>query len=177
MLILWPLVAAAALSISRPSSRRPRPGTIPRTGRPTTAVLDAQSSLLPLYYTLFGAIIAFGIGKVGAYANYFLEFYAGLIWLAAIRDRLTTDDTTTDDRRLIVSILARYPRWFSVLGSRSGTLGWFSVLVPLLVIGALLRYYPTLERDLPEALPASSRRPQPAARRLRPVWCLAGSRA
>src|SRR5439155_8129029 len=40
-------------------------------------------TLLPLYYTLFGASAAFGVGKVGAYTNYFLEFYAGLIWLAA----------------------------------------------------------------------------------------------
>jgi hypothetical protein len=38
---------------------------------------------LPLYYTLFGLITAFGVGKYGAYANYFLEAYAGLFWLAA----------------------------------------------------------------------------------------------
>ncbi|HEX9373165.1 MAG TPA: hypothetical protein VF897_19285, partial [Roseiflexaceae bacterium] len=76
MLILWPMIAAATL------------GFLVR--RPTTAVLDAQFSLLPLYYTLFGAITAFGIGKVGAYTNYFLEFYAGLIWLAASAIRPTT---------------------------------------------------------------------------------------
>jgi hypothetical protein len=71
-------------------------------------------------------IVAFGVGKVGAYSNYFLEFYAGLIWLAA---SATTDDRrpTTDDRR---------PKLFSILNSQ------FSILIILLVIGSLLRYYP-----------------------------------
>src|SRR6185436_3345577 len=67
MLILWPLVAAGALSCVWKRCR------------------DAKFcvSTAPIYYTLFGAIVAIGVGKVGAYANYFLEFYVGLIWLAA----------------------------------------------------------------------------------------------
>ncbi|MDZ4718143.1 MAG: DUF2029 domain-containing protein [Roseiflexaceae bacterium] len=39
--------------------------------------------LLPGYYTLFGLMTAFGVGKLGAYSNYFLEAYAGLFWLVA----------------------------------------------------------------------------------------------
>ncbi|MFN8567698.1 MAG: hypothetical protein U0Z44_09300 [Kouleothrix sp.] len=49
----------------------------------------APGSTLPaIYYTAVGAVVAYGVGKVGAYANYFLELYAGLIWLAAIATRL-----------------------------------------------------------------------------------------
>src|SRR5205823_6977728 len=51
--------------------------------------------LLPLFYTIFGALTALGVGKVGAYVNYFLEFYAGLIWLAAL---ITTTETTTENQ-------------------------------------------------------------------------------
>jgi hypothetical protein len=39
---------------------------------------------LPLLYTLGGVITALGVGKVGAYSNYFLELYAGLIWLIVL---------------------------------------------------------------------------------------------
>ncbi len=38
--------------------------------------------LLPIFYTLGGIVTALGVGKVGAYTNYFLELYAGLIWMA-----------------------------------------------------------------------------------------------
>lgn len=34
-----------------------------------------------LAYLLAGTLGAIGVGKVGAYANYFFEWYAGLIWL------------------------------------------------------------------------------------------------
>jgi hypothetical protein len=40
--------------------------------------------LLPLLYTAGGAVVAVGVGKVGAYANYFLECYAGLVWLVCV---------------------------------------------------------------------------------------------
>jgi 4-amino-4-deoxy-L-arabinose transferase-like glycosyltransferase len=40
-----------------------------------------QPLALPLLYTLLGVVTAAGVGKVGAYSNYFLELYAGLIWL------------------------------------------------------------------------------------------------
>lgn len=36
---------------------------------------------LPLLYTLAAVLPAIGVGKVGAYANYFLELYAGLVWI------------------------------------------------------------------------------------------------
>ncbi|NTW04146.1 MAG: hypothetical protein HGA19_23225, partial [Oscillochloris sp.] len=38
---------------------------------------------LALLYTLAGALTAVGVGKVGAYSNYFLELYAGLVWMIA----------------------------------------------------------------------------------------------
>jgi hypothetical protein len=38
---------------------------------------------LPYLYTLIALALAIGVGKVGAYANYFLEMYAGLIWIIA----------------------------------------------------------------------------------------------
>ncbi|MFM7679311.1 MAG: glycosyltransferase 87 family protein [Roseiflexaceae bacterium] len=39
------------------------------------------STTMAIAYTIGGIIIGIGIGKVGAYANYFLEWYAGMIWL------------------------------------------------------------------------------------------------
>ncbi|NJN65311.1 MAG: hypothetical protein HC884_00660 [Chloroflexaceae bacterium] len=39
--------------------------------------------VLPALYTLAGGVLAIGVGKVGAYTNYFLECYAGLVWLVA----------------------------------------------------------------------------------------------
>ena len=45
---------------------------------------DRAGTSLALLYTLVGAIAAFGVGKVGAYANYFLEMQAGLVWLVAL---------------------------------------------------------------------------------------------
>jgi hypothetical protein len=125
MLILWPLVAAAGLSIVwQLFCREPRT----ENQEPLRPVLGSQFSvLLALYYTIFGAIVALGVGKVGAYANYFLEFYAGLIWLVAAA---TTDDRrpTTDNRQRTTL--------FSILNSQ------FSTLIMLLMIGGLLRYYP-----------------------------------
>ncbi len=40
-------------------------------------------AMLALLYTAGGVVTAIGVGKVGAYSNYFLELYAGLVWLAA----------------------------------------------------------------------------------------------
>ncbi len=80
--ILWPfwigaacaaafLLAHAAPDASNRLLSTPPSGSMPAHG------------LLPVVYTCFGAYVAFGVGKVGAYANYFLEFYAGAIWLIA----------------------------------------------------------------------------------------------
>jgi hypothetical protein len=62
----WPLMLAALLALAA-HLRSPPPAL-----------------LLPLFYTLAGALVAAGVGKVGAYANYFLEFYAGLVWLVCL---------------------------------------------------------------------------------------------
>ncbi len=46
---------------------------------------ERRKMLLPaLTYTLAGTLGAIGVGKVGAYANYFFEWYAGLIWLCGL---------------------------------------------------------------------------------------------
>ncbi len=127
MLILWPLVAAATLSVVWQLSYRE-----PRTANqepPDTVLGSRFSVLLPLYYTLFGAIVAFGVGKVGAYTNYFLEFYAGLIWLAACG----AGRWTIDDRRTIVDRLSSIVDRLSSIAP---------TLVVALVLGSLLRYYP-----------------------------------
>lgn len=69
----WALVGLALLAV----------GLIWRTEQKhTTAGRDWL--ILPLLYTLGGVITALGVGKVGAYSNYFLELYAGLIWLICV---------------------------------------------------------------------------------------------
>jgi hypothetical protein len=70
-------VFAAALILMRGARRKTRQSNVP----PPPA--ETVYALLPIVYTCFGAYVAFGVGKVGAYANYFLEFYAGAIWLIA----------------------------------------------------------------------------------------------
>jgi hypothetical protein len=127
--ILWPLVAAAVVSaLVQVATRDWRLGI----GDPDTNIQSPIANLLlPLYYTLFGAMTAYGVGKVGAYTNYFLEFYAGLIWLAA----LVTRRWTTDDRR-----------WFEARGLSSIVYGLSSIaplLIAILVAAGLLRYYPS----------------------------------
>lgn len=86
--ILWPLVGAGMLGgLFGLLERAPRTRHL----EPATRNLELGTRptiFLPIYYTLFGAVVAYGVGKVGAYANYFLELYAGLIWLAAIATRL-----------------------------------------------------------------------------------------
>jgi hypothetical protein len=39
---------------------------------------------MAIAYTIGGMVVGVGIGKVGAYANYFLEWYAGMVWLLTI---------------------------------------------------------------------------------------------
>ena len=62
----WPLLLAVVISITW-----------------AVWIRRGKRLLLPGLYTLLGAVTAAGVGKVGAYSNYFLELYAGLIWLAA----------------------------------------------------------------------------------------------
>ncbi|MCG8349775.1 MAG: hypothetical protein MI924_18580 [Chloroflexales bacterium] len=63
----WPLaLAATGIAIRIALDQRP------------------QRVVMPLLYTAFGVVTAIGVGKVGAYSNYFLELYAGLIWLIGL---------------------------------------------------------------------------------------------
>ncbi|HEU5103803.1 MAG TPA: DUF2029 domain-containing protein, partial [Roseiflexaceae bacterium] len=136
MLILWPLVAAAALSALFCLFDRQAGTQNQESGcdavQPIPVVLGSRLSvLMALYYTLFGAFVAFGVGKVGAYTNYFLEFYAGLVWLAANAvGRLMMHDGRSIRQAKSSSIVYHL--------SSAG-----SALVVLLVIGGLVRYYPT----------------------------------
>ncbi len=66
LILRWPLALAALLVIAWSRWRR-----------------RGDALLLASLYTLLGAVTAAGVGKVGAYSNYFLELYAGLIWLVA----------------------------------------------------------------------------------------------
>ncbi len=71
--------------------------------------------LLPLLYTLGGVLTAIGVGKVGAYSNYFLELYAGLVWLIVIGAQLyplcvrQLRPTQWPIGLLLVAALALYP--------------------------------------------------------------------
>ncbi|NOK58506.1 MAG: hypothetical protein GFH27_549279n312 [Chloroflexi bacterium AL-W] len=120
--IHWPLIVAALISAGIASISRIN-------GTASKAVTVSITILLPLYYVLFGAMTALGVGKVGAYTNYFLEFYAGLIWLAACiaNDALTQDHPSPQRKQLIWHWVVVVSRW----------------LVVGMVIAGLLRYYPT----------------------------------
>ncbi len=86
--VRWPLALAALLAAlwllvvwqHRRAARRSSPPDAP----PSTGIMHADDALLPLLYTLAALPAAVGVGKVGAYANYFLELYAGLVWLVAL---------------------------------------------------------------------------------------------
>lgn len=98
--ILWSLwigaCGAAALLLARaaPDAANRRRSTLTSSATPA-------HGLLPIVYTCFGAFAAFGVGKVGAYANYFLEFYAGATWLiAAAVAHLLETDRSRNERRL-----------------------------------------------------------------------------
>jgi hypothetical protein len=106
--ILWPLVAAGTLAGIYGLIRLP------------------ERFILPAFYTLFGAIVAFGVGKYGAYTNYFLDFYAGLVWLIALASNITsTHRTQTATQHTVIP-------WQAAL----------QTTVLILTVGALMRYYP-----------------------------------
>ena len=69
----WPLLVICAVAF----------GILLRDWR--AALRPGQRALtMALAYTVGGVVVGIGIGKVGAYANYFLELYAGLLWVAAV---------------------------------------------------------------------------------------------
>ncbi|NJP04310.1 MAG: hypothetical protein HC837_01110 [Chloroflexaceae bacterium] len=82
---------------------------------------SSASTLLPIFYTLAGLIIAIGVGKVGAYANYFLELYAGLIWLIGV----ALDSQPVDDTH-------KRPRWHLL----------WAWSIPLLLLMSMAYYQP-----------------------------------
>lgn len=92
---------------------------------------------LPIMYTLLGIVTAIGVGKVGAYLNYFLELYAGLIWFVAwtMDNGRWAKERTKNQEPKTADALRRIPGF------------WFSVLSFVLVLGALLRYYPTWSQN------------------------------
>lgn len=55
---------------------------------------DALWTSMAITYTVGGIIVGLGIGKVGAYANYFLEWYAGMVWLLGIGAQRALTHTT-----------------------------------------------------------------------------------
>lgn len=78
-----------------------------------------RAALIPaLTYLLAGTLGAIGVGKVGAYANYFFEWYAGLIWLTGIgwrtlagapRPRWTSAAAMAGLSALLIASLLYYP--------------------------------------------------------------------
>lgn len=113
----WALALAALLGVIRLSIQPMR------CGQPALAHL-----LLPVGYTLGGIITAIGVGKVGAYSNYFLEWYAGLIWLIGV--------TTSVEPAAPAD--GRWSRW---PGSIRLLIDWQRIL-PLLLLLSLLYYAP-----------------------------------
>jgi hypothetical protein len=97
--ILWSLWlgAACAVALILTRSAPVAPNQCPPS--PSSGATQAHG-LLPVMYACFGAYVAFGVGKVGAYANYFLEFYAGTIWLiaTAVAHLLETDRSHNGQR-------------------------------------------------------------------------------
>lgn len=80
---------------------------------------NQRTLLLPvLAYLFVGTVGAIGVGKVGAYANYFFEWYAGLIWLSGLGWSVVSTSSTQRPllqlslpALMIISLLYYPPRW------------------------------------------------------------------
>ena len=125
MLIMRPLMLASAVGMGVTALRAEKPWSI----RPVP--FNIHSSLA-LFYTLFGLMTAFGVGKLGAYANYFLEAYAGLVYLAALG---------LAARQNRSSHVRQPPRLFPII-----QLLFRLAIVSLLAL-ALLRYFPLWSQE------------------------------
>ncbi len=97
----WPLAAAALVSLV--AHYKKSGGRFSREGHALPSDIPA------LIYTLFGAIIAAGVGKVGAYSNYFLELYVGLVWIVASRPRLSAIGYRLSVIGLLIASMITYP--------------------------------------------------------------------
>lgn len=95
--------------------------------------------LLPISYALFGALVALGVGKVGAYLNYFLELYAGLVWLAAGTQSVKRKAQNAEHEAHYTN---RPPAAARRLRFPLSALRFLLFIVPLLVAASLLRYVP-----------------------------------
>ncbi len=84
--------------------------------------------LLPASYTLGGIMTAIGVGKVGAYSNYFLEWYAGLIWLIGVTASMQNTVSADGYRSRWPGSICLLPKWQRML--------------PLLLLLSLLYYAP-----------------------------------
>ncbi|HWQ15855.1 MAG TPA: DUF2029 domain-containing protein [Roseiflexaceae bacterium] len=143
--ILWPLFAAGALGAALVAHStlhvvRSAPTTGEHTVHRSPFSIQRSSGLLPVYYTLFGALVALGVGKVGAYLNYFLELYAGLIWLAATLVARSTFHVARSAPTSGEHTVQRAT--FNVRGLTSRLPPFAAGIVGILVAGALLRYHP-----------------------------------
>jgi hypothetical protein len=93
----WPLFAAGALGALF---------ILVQLLAPRASRLSPPASRLPLAYALGALVTAVGVGKVGAYANYFLELYVALVWLSGValgiagQKRLPAAEGSPTDRRL-----------------------------------------------------------------------------
>ena len=132
--IHWGLFAAGALGAVLLLRRR--------------AATGWASVALPITYTLVGAIGAIGVGKVGAYLNYFLELYVGLVWLVAggvaaggWGDTETRRHGDTETGRQEDEKTRRQEDEIPI--SRSPVLPFLSPVLLMLTATALLSYYPT----------------------------------
>jgi hypothetical protein len=148
--ILWPLFVAGALGTAFVASStlnvaRSALKSIEHDVQRSTFNVQHPSALLPVYYALFGALVALGVGKVGAYLNYFLELYAGLIWLAASHvtrstlnvERSAPTNTESDVQRSTFNVPT-----FNVQRSTSRLHPFAAGVISILVAVSLLRYYP-----------------------------------
>ncbi len=115
------LIAAAALSAAV---------ALVTNRRTSDFATKTHTLLLAITYACFGALTALGIGKVGAYLNYFLEFYAGLVWLAALGVPDSRLPATDHESRTVKQRIVQHQPWLVAA-------------IVLLVIGGFLRYYPT----------------------------------
>jgi hypothetical protein len=120
---LWPLLLALALATPWLLRASPAPPGLRGPRR-----LLAREAALPLLYTLSGTLTALGVGKVGAYANYFLELHAGLLWLTGTLLLAPHESTAGPDG--------------DASAPRPALPGWLSPLALIALLLAFARYYP-----------------------------------